>query len=57
MTSPEQTEVMELEGYSWPTYNKLLVHSATPRSTVVGVIHKLTIDEFVDKHLYINDLL
>ena len=57
MTSPEQTEVMELEGYSWPTYNKLLVHSATPRSTVAGVIHKLTIDEFVDKHLYINDLL
>jgi len=25
-----------------------LVHSATTRSTVVGVIHKLTIDEFVD---------
>jgi len=27
-TSPEQIEVMELEGYSRPTYNKL-VHSAT----------------------------
>jgi len=26
--SPEQIEVMELEGYSRPTYNKL-VHSAT----------------------------
>ena len=38
---------MELEGYSKPTYNKL-VHSATTRSDVVGVIHKLTVDEFVD---------
>ena len=38
---------MELEGYSRPTYNKL-VHSAMTRSTVVGVIHKLTVDEFVD---------
>ena len=46
-TSPEQIEVTELEGYSRPTYNKL-VHSATTRSTVVGVIHKLTVDEFVD---------
>ena len=46
-TSPEQIKVMELEGYSRPTYNKL-VHSATTRSTVVGVIHKLTVDEFVD---------
>jgi len=27
-----------LEGYSRPTYNKL-VHSAMTRSTVVGVIH------------------
>jgi len=42
-TGPEQIEVMELEGYSGPTYNKL-VHSATMRSTVVGVIHKLTVD-------------
>jgi len=42
-TSPEQIEVMELEGYSRPTYNKL-VHSATTRSSVVGVIHKLTVD-------------
>ena len=42
-TSPEQIEVMELEGYSRPTYNKL-VHSATTRSTVVGVIHKLTVE-------------
>jgi len=31
---------MELEGYGWPTYNKL-VHSST---TDVGVIHKLTVD-------------
>jgi len=46
-TNPEQNEVMELEGYSKPTYNKL-VHSATTRSDVVGVIHKLTVDEFVD---------
>jgi len=42
-TSPEQIEVMELEGYSRPTYNKL-VHSATTRSTVVGVIYKLTVE-------------
>jgi len=33
---------MELEGYSRPMYNKL-VHSA-----IVGVIHKLTVDEVVD---------
>jgi len=46
-TSPEQIKVMELEGYSRPTYNKL-VHSAMTRSTVVGVIYKLTVDEFVD---------
>ena len=43
MTSKEQVEVMELEGYSRPTCNKL-VHSATTRLTVVGVIHKLTVD-------------
>ena len=36
-------EVMELEAYSRPTYNKL-VHSATTHFTVVGVIHKLTVD-------------
>jgi len=47
MTSPEQSEVMELDGYSRPTYNKF-VHSAMTRSTVVGVIHKLTVDEFVN---------
>jgi len=41
-TSPEQIEVMELEGYSRPTYNKL-VHLATTRFTVLGVIHKLTV--------------
>ena len=47
-TSPEQIEVMELEGYSRPTYNKL-VYSAMMRSTVEGVIHKLTVyDQFVD---------
>jgi len=38
---------MELEGYSRPTYNKL-AYSATTCSTVVGVIHRLTVDEFVD---------
>jgi len=38
---------MELEDYSRAVYNKL-VHSATTRSIVVGVIHKLTVDEFVD---------
>jgi len=38
---------MELEGYSWPMYNKL-VHSDTTRSTVIDIIHKLTIDKFVD---------
>ena len=53
--SPEQIEVMELEGYSLPMYNKL-VHSATIRSTVVGVIHKLTVDEFVN-HTNTDDLL
>jgi len=37
---------MELEGYSRPTYNKL-VHSATTRLAVVDVIHKLTFDEFL----------
>jgi len=40
---------MELEGYSRPTYNKLVhLHSATTRWTVVGVIHKLTV------HIYIE---
>jgi len=38
---------MELEDYSRPTYNKL-VHSGKMRSTVVGVIYKLTVDEFAD---------
>ena len=55
-TSPEQMEVMESEGYSRPTYNKLL-HSATTRSTVVGVIHKLTVDDFCWPHRYTDDLL
>ena len=36
-TNPEQIEVIELEGYSRPTYNKL-VHSATTRLTVVCVM-------------------
>ena len=40
-TIPEQIEVMELERYSRPTYN---VHKATTHLTVVGVIHKLTVD-------------
>ena len=38
LNAPEQSEVMELAGYSRPTYNKI-VHSAMTRSTVVGVIH------------------
>jgi len=42
-TSPEQIKVMELEGYSRPVYNKRM-HSAMTRSTIVGVIHKLTAD-------------
>jgi len=37
---PEQVEVVELEGCSRPVYSKL-AHSATTRSTVVRVIHKL----------------
>jgi len=36
-----------VRGYSRPTYNKL-VQSAMMRSTVVSVIHKLIVDEFVD---------
>ena len=47
---------MELEDYSRPRYNKVgfqahvkvASHSVTTCSTVVGVIHKLTVDEFVD---------
>jgi len=46
-TNPEQIEVMELVGCSLPTYNKL-VNSAATRSAVLGVIHKLAVDEFVD---------
>jgi len=46
---------MELKGYSRPTYNKL-VHLATTSPTVVDVIHKLTVDEFVD-HTNTDDLL
>jgi len=46
-TGPEKIEVTELKGYSRPTYNKL-VHLAMTRSTVLGVIHKLTVDEFAD---------
>jgi len=34
---------MELEGYSGPTYNKL-VHAAMTRWAVVGAIHKLNVD-------------
>jgi len=39
-------QVMELEGYSRPTYNKF-VHSATTRLAVVDVIDKLTFYEFL----------
>ena len=55
-TSPEQIEVMELEGYSRLTCNKL-VHSATTRSTVVDVIHKLTVNDFCWPHQYTDELL
>jgi len=44
---------MELEGYSQPTYNKL-VHSATTRLEVVDVIHNLTFDEFLLSPKYRN---
>jgi len=46
-TSSEQNNTNNgvIQCYSRPTYDKL-VHSATTRSTVVGVIHKLTVDEF-----------
>jgi len=40
-TSPAQMEIME--SHSRPIGNKL-VHSATTRSTVIGIIHKLTVD-------------
>jgi len=46
-TIPEQIKVMQLEGYSQPRYNKH-VHSAMMCLTVVGVIHMLTADKFVD---------
>ena len=45
MTSQKKIEVIELKDYSGPTYNKL-VHSAMTRSTVVNVVHKLTVDEW-----------
>ena len=48
-TSAEEIEVMELEGYSRPTYDEL-VHSAMTRSTVAHVIHMLSADEFVCDH-------
>jgi len=47
MTNSEQNEVMELEGYRRPTYNKL-VHSAMMHSTITDVIQKLTVNECVD---------
>ena len=50
-TSPEEIEVMKLEGYSGPMCNKH-VHSTTTRSSrfhcLIGVINKPTTDEFVD---------
>jgi len=48
LVSPEEIEVMKLESYSRPTYNKLVHSAMTRRSTVVDVIHKLTVDEFFD---------
>jgi len=50
-TSLEQIEVMELEGYNRPTYNKLL-HLATTRATIIGVIHEIT-----SGHHYLNQNL
>ena len=50
-TSPEEIEVMKLEGYCGPMCNKH-VHSTTTRSSrfhcLIGVINKPTTDEFVD---------
>jgi len=46
-TSPQQIEVFRIRGLQ-PT-NDQLVHSAMTRSTVVSVIHKLTVGEFVDQ--------
>ena len=47
-TSPEQIEVMKLEGYSWPMCNKH-VHSTMTRSSrfhcPIGVINKPTTGE------------
>jgi len=37
--------------------NNKLGHSPTMRSTIVGVIHKLTIDNFCWSHQYTDDLL
>jgi len=49
MTNPEQIEVSELENYSRPMYNQF-VHSATTCSTIVGVIHKVTVEHFCWPH-------
>jgi len=50
-TSPEQIEVMKLEGYRGPMYNKH-VHSTMTRSSrfhcLIGVINKPTTDQIVD---------
>jgi len=47
-TSPEQIEVMKLEGYSWPMCNKH-VHTTMTRSSrfhcPIGVINKPTTGE------------
>jgi len=62
-TSPEQIEVIKLEGYSGTMCNKH-VHSTMTRSIrfhcPVGVINKPTTDEFWTScgyHLYTDDLL
>ena len=62
MTSPEEIEVMKLEGYSGPMCNKH-VHSNMTRSSPfhcpIGVINKPTTDVLwiSPDHLYTDDLL
>ena len=54
-TSPEQIEVMKLEGYSWPMCNKH-VHSTMTRSSrfhcPIGVINKPTTGELSISPVY-----
>ena len=59
-TSPEEIEVMKLEGYSWPMCNKH-VHLTMTRSSrfhcLIGVIDKPTTDVLWVSPVYTDDLL